>query len=251
MVEFSVLLWSVAATFFVSMVSVIGLFGLGIKTKVLDKILFLLVGLSAGALMGDAFIHLIPEAIPGNNIEIIFMYVIVGFSLFFVMERLLSWHHCHEHGGCKEEHSFSYMNLVGEGVHNFIDGLVIAGSFSAGTQLGIATTTAVLIHEIPQEIGNFGVLVYGGFSKLRALTMNLLFALSAMVGAVAGVFLVSAVGNMNTFLLPFTAGGFIYISASDLIPELHKEPKLRKSILAFLFFLIGITFMYAMKALLG
>ena len=248
MVELSVLVWSVGATFIVSLVSLIGLFGLAIKTKLLDRILFLLVGLSAGALIGDAFLHLIPEAVAGGSTELTFLFIIVGFSFFFLIERVLSWQHCHKHGKCSE-HSFSQMNLIGDGVHNFIDGLVIAASFAAGKEIGIATTTAVLVHEIPQEIGDFGVLVYGGFSKAKALFTNFMYALLAIMGAVAGVFMVSAVGQMNFFLLPFAAGGFIYIGASDLIPELHKEPKMNRSILAFAFFLLGIIAMYLLKVL--
>ncbi len=241
-----VLIMSVAATVLVSLVSFIGLLGLGLKTKVLDRILFLLIGLSAGALIGDAFIHLIPEATEGASGDIVPIFIIVGFSMFFILERLLYWHHCHEHGNC-EVHTFKYMNLIGDGVHNFIDGLVISASFSAGAQIGIATTLAVVVHEIPQEIGDFGVLVYGGFSKRKALLMNFLTALFAIAGAVLGTFLVSWFGEANPILLAFTAGGFIYIGASDLIPELHKEPKIKKSLLAFAFFLAGVVIMFVMK----
>ena len=248
--ELSVLVWSVGATFVVSLVSLVGLVGLGLKTRVLDRILFLLIGLSAGALIGDAFLHLIPEAVEANSGELTFLYVIIGFSFFFLIERALFWHHCHKNGRC-EVHTFRYMNLIGDGVHNFIDGLVIAASFMAGKGIGITTTIAVLAHEIPQEIGDFGVLVYGGFSRMKALMMNFLSALVAVVGAIVGVLLVTKVGEINSFLLPFTAGGFIYIGASDLIPELHKEPKLKKSIIAFAFFLVGVIFMYLLKIYTG
>jgi zinc and cadmium transporter len=245
--ELSVLLWSVGATILVSLISFIGLIGLGLKTKMLDNIIFLLIGLSAGTLIGDAFLHLIPEAVEANSSELVFLYIIIGFSLFFLIERVLFWHHCHEHGRCDVHVTAKYMNLIGDGVHNFIDGLVIAGSFGAGIPVGITTTIAVVTHEIPQEIGDFGVLVYGGFSRMKALLMNFLSGLTAVAGAVVGVFLVARVADVNNFLLPFTAGGFIYIGASDLIPELHKEPKVRKSIMAFVFFLIGILFMYLLK----
>jgi zinc and cadmium transporter len=244
-----VLLMSVAATVLVSLVSFIGLLGLGLKTKVLDRIIFLLIGLSAGTLIGDAFIHLIPEATVGASGETVPIFIIVGFSLFFIMERVLYWHHCHENGKC-DVHTFRYMNMIGDGVHNFIDGLVIAASFSAGVQLGVATALAVVVHEIPQEIGDFGVLVYGGFSKKKALLMNFLTALTAVAGAVVGTFLVTLVGPINQILLAFTAGGFIYIGASDLVPELHKEPKVKKSLMAFAFFLIGVIIMLAMRLLM-
>lgn len=128
----------------------------------------------------------------------------------------------------------------------FVDGLVVATSFSINFGLGVATTLAVIAHEIPQEISDFGVLVYGGFTRARALLFNFLIALTAILGAVIGVSL-SSIQNSRQFLLSFTAGGFIYISASDLIPELHKEPKLKKSIVSFVFFLLGIGFMYLIK----
>lgn len=244
------LIMSVVATVLVSLVSFIGLFGLGLKTKVLDRILFLLIGLSAGTLIGDAFIHLIPEAMEDAGSDLVPIFIILGFSLFFVIERVLFWHHCHEHGEC-EVHTFRYMNLIGDGVHNFIDGLIISASFSANAQLGIATTLAVVVHEIPQEIGDFGVLVYGGFSKKKALLMNFLSALVAVAGAVVGSLLISLTGQVTSLLLAFAAGGFVYIGASDLIPELHKELKLRKSMLAFAFFMIGIVIMLLMKMAMG
>ena len=241
----SVLLWSVGATFVVSLMSLVGIITLGVKHKTLDRILLLLVGFSAGALMGGAFFHLIPEAAEQSGIEFVTLLVVVGFIAFFLVERILHWRHCHE-GHC-DVHTFTYMSLIGDGIHNFIDGLIIAAGFSVNTALGISTSIAVLSHEIPQEIGDFGILVYGGFSKVKALFFNFLSALTAMVGAVVGVFLFSAVESLTGALIPFAAGGFIYICASDLIPELHKEPKLLKSLLSFLMFIMGIAFMIAIK----
>ena len=112
---------------------------------------------------------------------------------------------------------------------------------------GIATTIAILAHEIPQEMGDFGVLVYGGFSRLKALMFNFITALTAVVGAIVGFLLVSITDSFIPLLLAFAAGGFIYIASSDLVPELHKEPKLHKSIISFIFFLLGVAFMYAIK----
>ena len=143
------------------------------------------------------------------------------------------------------------MNLIGDGIHNFIDGLIIAASFVINFPLGIATTIAVIAHEIPQELGDFGVLVYGGFTKLKALFFNFLTALTAILGAVIGFFLAGSVEGFVPFLIPFAAGGFIYIAASDLVPELHKEADLKKSILSFIFFLLGIIFMYVIKIIFG
>ena len=127
-------------------------------------------------------------------------------------------------------HAFSYLNLIGDGLHNFIDGLVIAGSFMASAQLGIFTTLLVVIHEIPQELSDFGVLVYGGFSRQKALFYNFLSALTAFIGAILGYFLSTKISGFSYILLSFTAGGFIYIAASDLMPEIRKEQSLKKSL---------------------
>ncbi|MBU1151397.1 ZIP family metal transporter [Patescibacteria group bacterium] len=237
-------LYPILATVAVSLVSLVGVVTLMISDKILNKILLLLVALSAGVLMGGAFLHLIPEAFEEYGPGSVSIWILVGFSVFFVLERLLHWHHCHKHGGKCEVHTFTYMNLVGDGLHNFVDGLLIAASFSMDFSLGMATTVAVIAHEIPQEIGDFAVLLHGGFSKGKALLMNFLSALVAVAGAVVGVLLVSEVEDFTKVLIPLTAGGFIYIAASDLIPELHKQPKLSSSILSFAVFILGIVFMF-------
>ena len=162
------------------------------------------------------------------------------------MERYLHWRHCHEKGDCKT-HAFTYLTLVGDGFHNFIDGMVIAASFTVSIKLGLVTTLAVILHEIPQELSDFAVLVYGGFTKKKALLLNFASALMAMVGAVVGFFLTGLSVNFSNFILPITAGGFIYIATSDLIPELHKENDLKRSTAAFFAFLLGIAFMALAK----
>ena len=161
------LLWILGSTFIISLISLIGVFLLGIKDKFMKKIILLLVGLSAGSFIGDAFLHLLPEAVEFDN-YIIYIYLILGFCLFFIIERILHWHHCHK-GNC-DVHTFTHMSLIGDGIHNFIDGLIIAGSFLVNIPLGISTSIAILFHEIPQEIGDFGVLIHGGFSKFRAIS---------------------------------------------------------------------------------
>ncbi len=244
----STLIWIIGATLIVSLIAFIGIISFAVKSKLLNKILLRLVGFSAGALMGGAFIHLLPEALENNGHEILFS-VLVGFSLFFLMERFLKWHHCHK-GKCPV-HTFTYMNLFGDGVHNFIDGLIIAAGFLVNIPFGIVTTIAIIAHEVPQEIGDFAILVYGGFTKFKALFYNFLSALVAVVGAVFGYFLSTIAEGFVPFLIPFAAGGFIYIAASDLIPELHKEVDLKKSVLSFVFFLIGIFFVYIIKLIFG
>jgi zinc and cadmium transporter len=238
------LYWIIAATLFVSCISLIGIFTLSLQDKLLKKILLVLVGFSAGTLMGGAFLHLIPESLEQTGSYNVFLVVIFGFLLFFVMEKVL-WRHCHE-DKC-EIHTFAYMNLVGDAVHNLIDGLIIAAAFITNIPLGIATMFAVAAHEIPQEIGDFGVLVYGGFGKKKALFLNLLTALTALVGGLLGYFLSPYMENTLIFLLPFAAGGFLYIAAVDLLPEIHKEANNVKTAFSLMLFVVGIGLMWLMK----
>jgi len=243
-----VLLWILVSTFIVCLISLIGIFALAIKEQLLQKILFGLIGFSAGALIGGAFLHLLPEALEKSSSVPVFYYLILGIILFFVMERYFHWRHCHEEN-CNI-HAFTYLNLFGDALHNFIDGIVIAASFVVSLKLGIVTTVAIILHEIPQELGDFGVLVYGGFSKKKALFYNFISALTAMVGAIIGYFISDFAQGFSVYILPFTAGGFIYIATSDLIPQIHKEKDLKRSSLAFFAFLLGIIFMALAKQLL-
>lgn len=233
-----------ASCFLISFIAFVGVFSLMVKDEILDKILMCLVGFAAGALLGGAFLHLIPETVEKSTSINVFLALSFGFFLFFVLEKLI-WRHCHN-GKCTV-HPFAYLNLVGDGVHNFIDGLVIAASFLNSIQLGIITSLAVAFHEIPQEMGDFGVLIYGGFKKSRALMLNFCIALTAIGGGVAGYFLSSHVLESKVFILPFTAGGFIYIAASDLVPELHKEINPKRSLISFFFLLLGFIFMLLAK----
>ena len=235
-----------AATLVVCFVSLAGIAYLWVKPKTLDRITVFLVALSAGVLMGDAFIHLLPESVEENGAEFFSLAFLASFSFFFLLERVVKWHHCHD-TKCKV-HSFAYVNLVGDAIHNFIDGLIIAASFLASAPLGFATTVAVIAHEIPQELSDFGVLVYAGFSKRKALAYNFLSSLTALAGALIGFYAASGVAWIQAFLLPFAAGGFVYIASSDLVPELHKQDNQAKAIIAFAVFLLGLAVMYALKA---
>ncbi|HLC36817.1 MAG TPA: ZIP family metal transporter [archaeon] len=234
----------------VSLISLIGLFTLGLKEKFLKRILLLLVSFAAGALFGDAFIHLIPESIEsiGEPLPVSLM-VLSGIIVFFILENVIHWHHAH-HIEEKHAHPFTYLNLIGDAFHNFIDGALIAASFLASIQVGIATTIAVILHEIPQEIGDFAVLIQGGFTKNKALKFNFLTALTAFLGAGITLLISSSFENLEQILLPFTAGGFIYIAGSDLIPELHRESRLKKRLIdtvaQLLAFITGIGLMLAL-----
>lgn len=240
-------LWSIVASIVDSLVSLIGIIFLSVNEKTLNNILFILIGFATGGLLGGAFFHLLPEALEkSSNVTLTFLYSILGFIIFFILERYIHWRHCHEEGKC-DVHAVSYLSLIGDGVHNLIDGMIIATSFQVNISFGLTTTLAIILHEIPQEIGDFGVLVYGGFSKLKALFYNFLSALTAIIGVFIGYFLTTSINNFSEVLLPIAAGGFIYIAASDLVPELHKEPDLNKSTLAIITFILGIILMYVLK----
>ena len=168
--------------------------------------------------------------------------------MFFVLEKFIRWRHCHELASKNHPHPISFMILFGDMFHNFIDGLIIGASYLVNIKLGIATTIAVFFHEIPQEIGDFSALIYGGFSKSKALLYNFLSALTSFIGAIL-ILIIGSGFNLINLLIPITAGGFIYIAASDLIPELHKEVDIKKSILQLVFFIFGIIIMFGLTFL--
>ena len=231
----------------ISLVSLIGLFGLSLKDRVLKSSLFALVSLAVGALLGDAFIHLIPEAFAENTNTLSVSLAIVGGVLaFFVIEKVLHWHH---HLGIEDiEHAgkpVGKMILISDSFHNLIDGLIIGASYLVSIEVGIATTIAVILHEIPQEIGDFGVLIHAGYSRAKALWFNFLSALFAIVGVVIALFIGSSVEGLMLWMVPIAAGGFIYIALSDLIPELHgqSDKSARHAALQFFWILIGVLLM--------
>jgi len=232
------------ATFIVSLISLIGIFFIGMKQDTLTKVIKYLVSFAVGGLLGGAFFHLLPESMETGNPSL-FVYVLSGIMIFFLIEKFLHWRHCHK-GHC-DAHTFTYMNIIGDGIHNFIDGMIIAASFGTDMRLGVVTTLAVAAHEIPQEIGDFGILVYGGFSKSKALLFNLLSALTAMAGAVIAYYSFNQMVWLKGFLIPFTAGGFLYIALVDLIPELHKEAGKDNIALQFITIIGGLVLMWLLK----
>ncbi|MBT3249603.1 MAG: ZIP family metal transporter [Candidatus Pacebacteria bacterium] len=236
--------YTLASTIIISLLSLVGVFTLSFKPKFLNKFVMSLVSLSAGTMMGAVFFHLLPESHHHLGVDQVYQAVLISFLSFFVIEKILHWQHCHK-PGC-EVHSFGYMNLIGDGLHNFIDGLVIAGAYAADIRMGLITTIAVIAHELPQEIGDFGVLIHAGFSKRKALFFNLASALTAVIGALVGIFLLGKESSIQDYLLPIAAGGFLYISASDLLPEMRKEPMGKKLLLSALMFLSGTLLMLAL-----
>lgn len=240
------ILYIFGSVLIVSLISLIGIFSFSIKSKKLEKILLFFVSFSVGALFGDAFIHLLPEAFKNSQSNfLVGVYVISGILFSFIIEKFIHWRHCHVPTSQHHMHPLAYMNLVGDSVHNFIDGLVIAVSFFVSIPVGTATTLAIILHEIPQEMGDFGVLIYAGFTKKKALLFNFLTALVAVLGAFVGV-LLGGVQTALSFLIPFAAGNFIYIAGSDLIPELHKELDAKRSAIQFFSIVLGIAVMIAL-----
>lgn len=234
----------ILSTLIVSLISLTGILFFGMNKKSLDNLIEYLVSFAVGGLLGGSFFHLLPESMEAGN-SLIFTYVLYGIVFFFLVEKLLHWRHCHK-GQC-EAHTFTYLNLIGDGVHNFIDGMVIAASFMTDARLGLATTVAIAAHEIPQEIGDFGILMYGGFSRTKALMYNLLTALTAIAGAVIAYFSFNQIAWLKGFLIPFTAGGFIYIALVDMMPELHKKKKGGKFAMQSMTIFVGLCLMWWLK----
>ena len=241
-----ILLQILIAVLIVSLISVIGIFVLFNK-KILKKTLFFFVSFAAGTLLGAAFLDLLPEALESGFKETIPMFILLGILSFFILEKFLYWHH-HHAGHKKEEiHGFTYLNIIGDGIHNFLDGAVIAISFLNSTALGVVATIAIIAHEIPQEIGDFAILIYGGFSKAKALIYNFLTALTSVVGALIAYFYSSLIQNSSTYITAFAAGGFIYIASTDLMPEIQKEKNLKKSFLQLILLLLGVLLIWFIK----
>ncbi len=237
-------LYTLISVGLISLVSLIGLFTIPLSLGTLKKVLLYMVSFSAGALLGDVFIHLLPEIIGDAEFGLpVSLSLLCGIVFFFIVEKIIHWRHCHIIGEKTHAHPIAYMNLYGETVHNFIDGLIIGASYLVSTGAGIATTIAVILHEIPSEIGDFAVLLHGGFSRNKALLFNFITALSAVAGGAVALVLGNYIQHMTLFLIPFASGGFIYIACVDLIPELHKEIVLSKSILQILSFMVGVFVM--------
>lgn len=240
--------YTISSVLLISLLSLIGIFSLSLKKNTLNKILFILVSFSAGSLLGETFIHLIPET-EINTVSMI--YVLLGIILFFVIEKIIHWRHCHIPTSQNHPHILGSMNLIGDSIHNFIDGAIIAGSFLISIPLGITTTIAVILHEIPQEIGDFGILLHAGYTRTKALFYNFFSAAFAILGALLILFFSNQSAtltlSLTQILIPFTAGGFIYISTADLIPELKKEESLSKSFLQLIAIIAGIGLMILLK----
>lgn len=239
--------YAILAVLITSAISFFGILVLMVKEDLLRRIIFFLVSISAGALFADAFFHLIPESFEAIPTQVITpLLIMFGIVLFFSLEKFLHWHHHHAEVGEIDDakiHPVGPMVIISDVVHNFIDGVIIAASFMVNIPLGIATTIAVILHEIPHEIGNVALLIHAGFTRKKAVIMNCLSALSSIVGAILLIVIGNKIEMISYYLLPFAAGSFIYIAGSDLVPELHKDIGVKKALIQLLGLGLGIILM--------
>lgn len=226
-----------------------GAFSFFFSKKFLNKITIFLVSFSIGALLGGALFHFIPESINTLKVPKTILILILGIIVFYLLEKLLHWHHCHGKEG-KCEHSFTYLILYGDAIHNFIDGLIIASSFIISIPFGILASLLIMAHELPQEISDFGVLIHGGFTRKKALFYNFLVQLTAILGGILGFYFLNA-KQYAIYLLPFAAGGFLYIAIGDLVPEVFKEKKLTRIIGNLISIILGLLILISAKLVVG
>lgn len=245
----NVLTWIVVSSLAMSAIAWVGLVTVALKGEQLQKLLLPLVAFAAGSLLGGALLHLIPEAAAARGPGIgTFLPVLAGFALFFLMEQFLSWHHGHGLD-VDAQQPVTYLILLADGIHNFIGGLAIGASFIVSPEVGVVTWLAAAAHEIPQELGDFAILIRGGWGRYQALAANFVSAATIVPGALLAYFL--STDFDITFLLSFAAGNFIYIAASDLIPEVKHDQVLRNNLVHFVAFVGGIGLIVATRAIVG
>lgn len=236
------LLWIIGATIVDSCVGLVGVFSLFTSEAILKKTVKILVAFSAGALLGGGFFHLLAEALEKMAVIQACGITLIGFLAFFILEEYLHWHQCEE---C-EIHPYSYLMIIGDSVHNILDGLVIAGTFMVSTYLGMITTVLIIAHEVPQELGVFGVLVSGGFNKYSAIFYSFVAQCTCVLGGIFAYLFFNNMQAFSAFIVPFAAGGFIYIAAADLIPGMHKTEGFEK-ITSFIWLCLGLVLMIVTK----
>jgi zinc and cadmium transporter len=239
------LLQITAAIILVSLVSLIGIVFLLTKKK-LGRILTFIVAFAAGTMLATAFFHLIPESFEEINT---LWPVLAGIILFFIIESVIHWHHSHELH-CKDcINPMAYLNIIGDGIHNLLDGIIIAASFLIDPKTGIIVTASILMHEIPQEIGDFAILLHSGISKRKALLLNLASALVAVIGGVLGYFFFTNLEFTLPYIVGIAAGGFIYIAGVDIFPTLHKEKNRIKRVIQTIALIIGILAIWLLTSM--
>jgi zinc and cadmium transporter len=237
--------WILSGGVGMSAIALVGSVTLLLEETTLDRVIQPLVAFAAGSLLGGAFFHMLPAALAGVQGDPgVFLWTLVGFVVFFALEQFLHWHHCHRAcADCKKP--LTYLILLGDGLHNFLGGLGVAGVFLIDVRMGIAAWLAAAAHEVPQELGDFGVLIHGGWKKRTALLLNLCSGLTFLVGALVA-YAVSARIDV-AFLVPFAAGNFIYIGASDLVPEVNKHHEIGANVVHFVAFVAGIALLWGIR----
>ena len=242
------ILFTIGSVLLVSAVSLVGIAFVFLRNRSMERILFPLVSFAAGGLIGNVFLHLLPEIAaedPTFSLRSSTL-IVMGILVSFFIEKIILWRHHHCLGCDAHTKTAGPMILVGDAAHNITDGILIASSYLVDVQLGIATTIAVILHEIPQEIGDFAVLLYSGYAKTRAILLNFLSALTALLGAIAVLLLHTSLPHIERYLLPIIAGNFLYIAIADLLPELHKQTKLQHATMQLIAVAAGILLMFAL-----
>ncbi|MEK6589324.1 MAG: ZIP family metal transporter [Nitrospinota bacterium] len=235
---------TIGSVILVSILSLIGILFISLDRNKMQKILHFLVSFAVGGLFGDAFIHLLPESFERHGSKLFTsLSIVLGILIFFILEKFIRWRHCHITSSEEHLHAEVTLNIIGDGVHNLIDGILIGASYMTSIPIGITTTFAVILHEIPQEIGDFGVLVNGGLSVRKALVFNLLSAVTSILGAIISLVIGPQIQGYSLFMLPVTAGGFIYIAGSDLIPELQHDVNVSTSFSQLISIILGVLVM--------
>ncbi|TSC59395.1 MAG: zinc/iron permease [Candidatus Peregrinibacteria bacterium Greene0416_62] len=243
-------LLSITAVLIVSCISFAGIALFSLSESAIRKSLLYLVSLAAGVLFGEVFLHILPEITEKTGMTVITSIgILIGIIASFVIEKIIHWHHCHVLPSSDHHHPVGMLTLVGDGIHNIVDGALIAGSFLVSPELGIATTIAIALHEIPQEISDYALLIYSGYSRNKALLWNFVSALASVLGAVFVLLGRDEHPEFLTLLMAFAAGNFLYIAGADLIPELHKETRLRSALIQLLLICSGIGLMQALTLL--
>jgi zinc and cadmium transporter len=242
----STLAWIVAAGLAMSALALVGTITVWMPAPTLARLLLPTVGLAAGSLLGGAFFHMLPESVDaiGNGLGV-YLALVAGFLVFFVLEQFLHWHHCHrvEHVECVERRPLGYLILLADGLHNLIGGLAVGGAFLVDIRVGIVTWLVAAAHEVPQELGDFGVLVHSGWERRSALAWNFASAVTFLVGALIAYAISDHVEV--AYLLPFAAGNFVYIAAADLLPEVTSEERTRDKLETSAAFVVGLAMLLA------
>lgn len=241
-----IFIYILLANIALSLISLVSVLFLGLKVKKLQILVNYLVALSVGTMLGGAYFHLTLEGLEQMPASTFILVFLISFLIFFILEKLFSFIHCHN-VNCKI-HEFGYLNLLGDFFHNFTDGIAISVAFLSNINAGIATTFALSLHELPQEIGDFGVLIKAGFKTKSAILLNLLVSFSSLLGSICALIFVSLSSSLALVLMPISAASMVYIASADLIPVVYKQSTSRLSLVKYIFTaIVGVVISYSFK----